>query len=76
MTYINMLKEYKRAEIALRERMEKISSEMKDAEDSFTLETLQRRRILLEQEIYDLQDAIGYIYGYIGCGEDEKCRNA
>lgn len=76
MTYINMLKEYKQTESALRERLEKISSEVKKAEDSFALEMLQRRRILLEQEIYDLQDAIGYIYGYIGCGEDEKCRNA
>lgn len=76
MTYIDMLKDYKRTEKALRERMEKISAEIKEADDSFTLETLQRRRILLEQEIYDLQDAIGYIYGYIGCGEDEKCKNA
>ena len=76
MTYIDMLKEYKRSERALRERLGKISAEIKEAEDSFTLEALQRRRVLLEQELYDLLDVIGYIYGYIGCGVDEKCKNA
>ena len=76
MTYIDMLKEYKRSEKAWRERLGKISAEIKGAEDSFTLEALQRRRVLLEQELYDLLDVIGYIYGYIGCGVDEKCKNA
>ena len=76
MTYIDMLKEYKRSEKVLRERLGKISAEIKEAEDSFTLEALQRRRVLLEQELYDLLDVIGYIYGYIGCGVDEKCKNA
>lgn len=76
MTYTNMLMEYKRSEAALRERLEMIAAEIKQTSDSASLEALQRRKILLEQELYDMLEIIGDIYGYIGCGVNEKCRNA
>lgn len=76
MTYTNMLMEYKRSEAALRKRLEEIAAEMKRASDTAALEDLQRRRILLERELYDMLEVIGDIYGYIGCGVNEKCGNA
>ena len=75
MTYTNMLMEYKRSEAALRERLEKISAEIRQTSDSSESEALQRRRVLLEQELYDMLEVIGDIYGYIYRGNG-KCRNA
>lgn len=76
MTYMDMLMEYKRSESALRERIGQINAAMRDRPDSAELEELHRRKILLEQELYELLDVISEIYGYAGCGVDTKCKNA
>ena len=77
MTYMDMLIEYKQSEAALRRRLRQINEMLKScAEDSAELDKLKRRKITLEQELYDLVNVIGDIYGYIGCGGNEQCRNA
>ncbi len=74
--YVNMLMEYKQTEAALRERIRQLKVLLEKKLDSAEREDLMRRRLTLEQELYDLLDVISVIYGYAGCGEDEKCRNA
>lgn len=74
--YMNMLMEYKRSEAALRERIGQLNERLKDRLGSIEREELVHRKNLLEQELYDMLEVIGDIYNYIGCGEDNKCRNA
>lgn len=76
MTYVNMLMEYKRSEAALRERIATIGSMMNNASEAMELDMLRRRKLLLENELYDLLDVIGDIRNYAGCGVNENCRNA
>lgn len=76
MTYVNMLMEYKRSETALRERIATIGSMMNNASEAMELDMLRRRKLLLENELYDLLDVIGDIRNYAGCGVNENCRNA
>ena len=74
--YVNMLIEYKQTEAALRERIGQLNELLKGYLDPLEREDLMRRKLTLDQELYDLLDVISVIYGYAGCGEDEKCRNA
>ncbi len=74
--YVNMLIEYKQTEAALRERICQLNVLLKGHLDPLEREDLTRRKLTLEQELYDLLDVISVIYGYAGCGVDEKCRNA
>lgn len=74
--YVNMLIEYKQTEAALRERIGQLNELLKGHLGSIEREDLTRRKLTLEQELYDLLDVISVIYGYAGCGVDEKCKNA
>lgn len=74
--YVNMLIEYKQTEAALRERISQLNELLKGRLDPLEREDLMRRKLTLDQELYDLLDVISVIYGYAGCGVDEKCRNA
>ncbi len=74
--YVNMLIEYKQTEAALRERIGQLNELLKGRLDPLEREDLMRRKLTLDQELYDLLDVISVIYGYAGCGVDEKCRNA
>ncbi len=75
-SYISMLTEYKQSEAALRKRIAELNILLKENLGSMEREELARRKQLLEQELYDLLDVISVIYGYIGCGVNEKCINA
>ncbi|MBR4096914.1 MAG: hypothetical protein IKK42_06400 [Oscillospiraceae bacterium] len=74
--YVNMLIEYKQTEAALRERIGQLNELLKGRLDPLEREDLMRRKLMLDRELYDLLDVISVIYGYAGCGVDEKCRNA
>ena len=74
--YVNMLIEYKQTEAALRERIGQLNELLKGRLDPLEREDLMRRKLTLDQELYDLLDVISAIYGYAGCGVDEKCKNA
>ena len=74
--YVNMLIEYKQTEAALRERIGQLNELLKGRLDPLEREDLMRRKLTLDRELYDLLDVISVIYGYAGCGVDEKCRNA
>ena len=74
--YVNMLMEYKQTEAALRERIGQLNVLLKGNLGSMERDDLMRRKLTREQELYDLLDVISVIYGYAGCGEDEKCKNA
>ena len=74
--YVNMLIEYKQTEAALRERIGQLNELLKGRLDPLEREDLMRRKLTLDQELYDLLDVISVIYGYAGCGVNEKCRNA
>ncbi|MBP1550087.1 MAG: hypothetical protein J6A05_08790 [Oscillospiraceae bacterium] len=74
--YVNMLIEYKQTEAALRERIGQLNELLKGRLDPLEREDLMRRKLTLDQELYDLLDVISVIYGYAGCGVDEKCKNA
>lgn len=76
MTYAEMFVEYKRSEAALRERIAGIGELMRKAGDTAELDSLRRRKIMLETELYDLLDVIDDICGYAGCGVRDVCRNA
>ena len=76
MTYIDMIMEYKRSETALRERIAQINAEISAATESMEIDLLRRRKLLLENELYDMMDVISDICDYAGCGVNEKCRNA
>ena len=46
-----------------------------------TMETIERedtvrRKLTLEQELYDLLEVIYRLYDYAGCGVNDRCRNA
>ena len=74
--YVNMLIEYKQTEAALRERIGQLNELLKGRLDPLEREDLMRRKLMLDRELYDLLDVISVIYGYAGCGVDEKCKNA
>ncbi len=74
--YLKMLLEYKRTEAALRKRIGELSENMKNPLRNMEYECLAKRKGTLEQELYDLLDVMDDIYGYAGCGEDKRCRNA
>ena len=74
--YVNMLIEYKQTEAALRERIGQLNELLKGRLDPLEREDLMRRKLMLDRELYGLLDVISVIYGYAGCGVDEKCRNA
>ncbi len=74
--YVNMLIQYKQTEALLRERIGQLNELLKGHLGSMEREDLTRRKLLLEHELYDLLDVISEVYGYAGCGVDEKCRNA
>lgn len=76
MPYVDMLMEYKRSEAALRERIAQINSKLSSASETMELDTLRRRKLLLENELYDMLDVISDVCDYAGCGVNEKCRNA
>lgn len=74
--YMKMIVEYKRSEAALRRRIAELNETLKGDLDTIERDDITRRKLTLEQELYDLLDVIYSLYGYAGCGVNEKCRNA
>ncbi|MDE7279531.1 MAG: hypothetical protein K2N26_07395 [Oscillospiraceae bacterium] len=74
--YMNMLVEYKRSEAALRERIAELNEKLKGTMETIEREDTLRRKLTLEQELYDILDVIYRLYDYAGCGESDRCRNA
>ncbi|MCM1022947.1 MAG: hypothetical protein NC395_02670 [Prevotella sp.] len=74
--YMKMLVEYKRSEAALRKRVKELNEKLKGSLETMEREDTVRRKLTLEQELYDLEDVIYRLYDYAGCGVNEKCRNA
>lgn len=74
--YMKMLVEYKRSEAALKRRIAELNEILKGTLETIEREDTVRRKLTLEQELYDLQDVIYRLYEYAGCGVNEKCRNA
>lgn len=74
--YMKMIVEYKRSEAALRRRIAELNETLKGNLETIERDDITRRKMTLEQELYDLLDVIYSLYGYAGCGVNEKCRNA
>lgn len=74
--YMKMIVEYKRSEAALRSRIAELNEKLKGDLETIERDDITRRKLTLEQELYDLIDVIYSLYGYAGCGVNEKCRNA
>ena len=62
--YVNMLIEYKQTEAALRERIGQLNELLKGRLDPLEREDLMRRKLTLDQELYDLLDghALGTVF--------------
>lgn len=74
--YMKMIVEYKRSEAALRRRIAELNETLKGNLETIKRDDITRRKLTLEQELYDLLDVIYSLYGYAGCGVNERCRNA
>lgn len=74
--YMNMLVEYKRSEAALRERIAELNQKLKCTMETIEREDTLRRKLTLEQELYDILEVIYRLYDYTGCGVNDRCRNA
>lgn len=74
--YMKMIVDYRRTEAALRKRIAELNEKLKGALGTIERDDITRRKLTLEQELYDLLDVIYSLYGYAGCGVDERCRNA
>lgn len=74
--YMNMLVEYKRSEAALRERIAELNQKLKCTMETIEREDALRRKLTLEQELYDILEVIYRLYDYAGCGVNDRCRNA
>lgn len=74
--YMKMIVEYKRSEAALRRRIAELNETLKGNLETIERDDITRRKMTLEQELYDLLDVIYSLYGYAGCGVNERCRNA
>lgn len=74
--YMKMLVEYKRSEAALRERIAELNEKLKSTLETIEREDIVRRKLTLEQELYDLTDVMYTLYDYAGCGVRDRCRNA
>lgn len=74
--YVNMLTQYKRSEAALRKRITELNEKLKDTMETIEREDIVRRKLTLEQELYDLLAVIYRLYDYAGCGVNDRCRNA
>ncbi len=74
--YMKMIVEYKRSEAALRKRISELNERLKGDLETIERDDITRRKLTLEQELYDLLDVIYSLYGYAGCGVNDICRNA
>lgn len=74
--YMKMIVEYKRSEADLRRRIAELNETLKGNLETIERDDITRRKLTLEQELYDLLDVIYSLYGYAGCGVNERCRNA
>lgn len=74
--YMKMIVEYKRSEAALRKRISELNERLKGDLETIERDDITRRKLTLEQELYDLLDVIYSLYGYAGCGVNDRCRNA
>ena len=74
--YVNMLTQYKRSEAALRKRIAELNEKLKGTMETIEREDTIRRKLTLEQELYDLLEVIYKLYDYAGCGVNDRCRNA
>lgn len=74
--YMKMIVEYKRSEAALRKRIAELNETLKGTLETIERDDVTRRKLTLEQELYDLLDVIYRLYDYAGCGVNERCRNA
>lgn len=74
--YMDMIVEYKRSEAALRERIAELNKKLKCTMETIEREDTLRRKLTLEQELYDILEVIYRLYDYAGCGVNDRCRNA
>lgn len=74
--YMDMIVEYKRSEAALRERIAELNQKLKCTMETIEREDTLRRKLTLEQELYDILEVIYRLYDYAGCGVNDRCRNA
>lgn len=74
--YMKMIVEYRRSEAALRKRIAELNETLKGTLETIERDDVIRRKLTLEQELYDLLDVIYRLYDYAGCGVNERCRNA
>lgn len=74
--YMKMLVEYKRSEAALRKRIAELNEKLKGTMETIEREDIVRRKLTLEQELYDLLEVIYRLYDYTCCGVNDRCRNA
>lgn len=74
--YMKMIVEYKRSEAALRKRIAELNETLKGTLETIERDDVTRRKLTLEQELYDLLDVIYRLYDYAGYGVNERCRNA
>lgn len=74
--YMKMIVEYKRSEAALRKRIAELNEKLKSNLETIEREDIVRRKLTLEQELYDLTDVMYRLYDYAGCGVSDRCRNA
>lgn len=74
--YVNMLTQYKRTEAALRKRIAELNEKLKGTMETIEREDIVRRKLTLEQELYDMLDVMYRLYDYAGCGVNDRCRNA
>lgn len=74
--YMKMIVEYRRSEAALRKRIAELNETLKGTLETIERDDVTRRKLTLEQELYDLLDVIYRLYDYAGCGVNERCRNA
>lgn len=74
--YMKMLVEYKRSQAALRKRIAELNEKLKSTLETMEREDTVRRKLTLEQELYDLDEVMYRLYDYAGCGVSDRCRNA
>lgn len=73
--HMKMLTEYKQTKAALKKRIAELNEMLKSTFGTKERTDIIRRKITLERELDDLEDAIYKIGDYTKCGGASKCRN-
>lgn len=73
--YMKMFAEYKQTKVALRKRIDELNEMLKSTFGTKERTDIIRRKITLERELDDLEDAIYRIGNYTKYGDVPKCRD-